>query len=115
MQHSTLSETQPQQNQRPAPPLSYDRLRGRRIAVVSPDGERMQALVGPYHGAENGFEVRLNMRGGYQDGFSVHLQRQGWQIPQLQPPANHRASELRRLAGRTQTESARRLVAELLT
>lgn len=52
--------------------------------VTSPNGERLPAVVGPYHGAENGFEVKLNMAGGYSDGLSVHMARRGWKIPQIQ-------------------------------
>ena len=86
-----LLETQPQQGQHPAQPLGYDQSQGKSIVVTSPQGERLQAQIGPYHGAENGFEVRLNMQGGYRDGLSAHLQRQGWQIPKIAPQVNQSA------------------------
>ncbi len=74
-------------------------MQGKQIMVTSPQGERLAARVGPYHGAENGFEIRLNMAGGHSDGLSAHLQRQGWQIPDLQTH-NMRSDTLRNLGSR---------------
>jgi hypothetical protein len=74
--------------------------------VTSPSGERLAARVGQYHGADNGFEVRLNMAGGYSDGLSVHLQRQGWKIPDLQT-RNVRSSELQKLTRLPEMQSAK--------
>jgi hypothetical protein len=79
-----VNETQPQQGQRPAAPLQHRQLVGKRVMVVSPEGERLPAVVGPYHGAENGFELKLNDAGGYQDGLSAHMARRGWKIPNIQ-------------------------------
>lgn len=71
-------------------------MQGKQIMVTSPRGERLAARVGPYHGADNGFEIRLDMAGGYSDGLSAKLQRQGWQIPDLQT-RNVRSDALRKL------------------
>lgn len=93
-----LFETQPQPGQRPPARLRHDQLQGRNIVVTAPDGERVTVRVGQYW-PEHGFELHF-AEGGYRNTFSNHLKRQGWKIPNIEPPKNIRQDELARLAAK---------------
>lgn len=64
--------------------------------VTAPDGERVSVRVGDYW-PEYGFELHFR-EGGYRNTFSEKLKRQGWKIPEIEPPKNERENELARLA-----------------